>query len=113
MESRQVVAPIAVGGLAVGWYAAGGAAIGVHAYGGFARDPIAREFFKHWTGAGPLFGSLALMLVMTATSILVPWLVHRRMLKRSRRHTEFGFDPLIIANSGMVRYKMASHISVD
>jgi len=76
-----VVAPIAVGGLAVGWYAVGGAAIGAHALGGNARDPIAREFFKHWTGPVLLYGSLALMLVMTSISMLVPWLVQRRMLK--------------------------------
>ena len=74
-----VVAPIALGGLAVGWYAAGGAAIGVHAH-----DPIAWEFFKHWYSRGLVFGALALMLVMTATSIFVPRLVQRRMLKKEQ-----------------------------
>jgi len=79
-----VIAPIAVGGLAVGWYAVGGTALGAHAYGGNARDPIAREFFKQWTGPGLLYGSLALMLVMTLISMLVPWLVQRRTLKKEQ-----------------------------
>ena len=79
-----VVAPIALGGLAVGWYAAGGATIGVHAWGSYAHDPIAGEFFKHWSSRGLLYGALALMLVMTAISMLVPWLAQRATLKKDR-----------------------------
>jgi tRNA A-37 threonylcarbamoyl transferase component Bud32 len=79
-----VVAPIAIGGLAVGWYAVGGTALAVHALGSHARDPVAKEFFKHWSGPGLLYGSLALMLVMTLISMLVPWLVQRRLLKKEQ-----------------------------
>jgi len=86
-----VVAPIALGGLAVGWYAAGGATIGAHAWGSYARDPIAGEFFKHWSGRGLLYGSLTLMLLMTAISMLVPWLVQRRMLKKEQTQSQASF----------------------
>jgi hypothetical protein len=79
-----VIAPIAVGGLAIGWYATGGAAFGAHATGGNVRDPIARDFFRQWTGPWLMYAPLAWMMVMTTTSILVPWLVQRRILKKEQ-----------------------------
>ena len=41
---------VAVGGLAIGYYALGGGAYGVHALGGNAPNPDAVEFFRRWFG---------------------------------------------------------------
>ena len=87
------MAPVAIGGAALGYYANGAIAWGIHALSPGIQDPLADEFFSPWIVRAMrwvLMGSLVCLPVFLALGFLPSLMAKLAERRRQRRLRQTG-----------------------